>query len=167
MNGPLFLILRAMDTTGIDGHVRRQRYCGCILRAHMDILTELRNRRRDNTLRESLVIDVCHIIYMEPIRAICRIQVLTAQLKAQRVPAMMIRDIQLPVVGNVPVVIVRICELVQITSDHCLRLIRFRSRNGLEAIITSRNIYILPHEIYHVGAVQQELRHPRIIIVLR
>ena len=38
-------------------------------------------------------------------------------------------------------------------------------RNGFQAALSSRHINIAAHEIHEVGALQQQLRHPRIVVI--
>ena len=60
----------------------------------------------------------------------------------------------------------RVGDLVQMTPDGGLRLIGLCPNNGVEPVASFADVSVPSEEIYGAGAEAQELRHPRVVVVV-
>ena len=63
--------------------------------------------------------------------------------------------------------IVRIGDALEIAAVDCLGLVMLRHRYGLEALIAGGHKNIAAHEVHEIGALEQHLRDPGVVVVLR
>src|SRR5712675_1168341 len=62
-------------------------------------------------------------------------------------------------------VVGRVSDSVEVASVNGFGLIMLGDSNGLEAILSGRDIDIAAHEVHEIRALKQKLSHPRIVVV--
>ena len=63
-------------------------------------------------------------------------------------------------------VIVRIRNLLQMTADRCLRLVRLGPDDGVQSVASFADVGVTAEEIHRAGAEAEQLRHPRVVVVV-
>ena len=63
-------------------------------------------------------------------------------------------------------VIGRVSDLVQMTADGRLRLVRFGPNDGVEPSLPFADVGVTPEEIHRAGAETEQLRHPGVVVVV-
>ena len=63
-------------------------------------------------------------------------------------------------------VIVRIRELVQMTADRGLRFVRFGPDDAVQSFLALADVGVAAEEIHRAGAEAEQLRHPRVVVVV-
>ena len=172
-----------------DRLVGGERHAGGVLRADARVVAERREGRGDDPLRGALVGDVGDVIDLEAAAAFGDEQIFAAHLQALRGAAGLLVDVgelldrmrlarplaveglAAPPVAQLALVAVdmRLEEIgigifVQIGADHRLRLAPFGDAHRLETLVEP-DPGVQPDEIDEVGALQQQLRHDRIVVV--
>ena len=80
---------------------------------------------------------------------------------------MMMRRFQLVSSPLMCCIEVGIHQLVQRRSDYRLRLLPLGDRNGLQPALSFRHVSVAAHEVHEVRPVQQQLREPGVVVILR
>src|SRR4051812_27007889 len=63
-------------------------------------------------------------------------------------------------------VIVRVGDLVEMTADRRLRLVRLRPDHRVESVLAFTDIRVTSEEIHGPGSEAEELRHPGVVVVV-
>ena len=63
-------------------------------------------------------------------------------------------------------VVLRVGELLQVAADYGLRLVVLGDGDGLEAVAALAHVGVAAQEVDEVGALQQQLRHPGVVVVV-
>ena len=164
MNRLLF-VFGVVGASGIDGERRRTCDGGGIFRFYVEALAERGNRRCHCALGEVLVVDVCDIVRAESARAERGIEILTAKLDVENLAIVMIGFFQLAISREVLLIILRVCDALQIAANDGRGLVMLGDSNSIETFCAVGHINIAAHEIQQVGALKQYLRHPGVVVV--
>src|SRR3989441_12379819 len=78
---------------------------------------------------------------------------------------MMIGLLEIAVVREMLLVVVRINQALQVAADDCRGLIMLGDGDGLKTVPTLSEVDIAPQKVQEVGALENDLCHPGIIIV--
>ena len=73
--------------------------------------------------------------------------------------------LQLTILRDEFVEVVGICDALQVAAIDGLGLIVLCDGDSLKSFAARGHIHVTSHEIHEVGALQQELRHPGIVVV--
>ena len=155
-------------TRGRNRLIGGQGHTGRILRGDVGVLTERRIRRGHDALRHPFVRNIGRVIDPESALTLGHKQILPAQLQAtdRSLCGVVVRLGQLLPAVLMFLVIVRICITLEIAANHGLRLIPLGDRRGLD-MFTQTNPGVMTHKIDEVRSLQEQLRHDRVVIVLR
>jgi hypothetical protein len=159
------LLVRRLDLArGVDRHGRREHDRGRVLRRDVEPLAERRDGRRDDPLREALVVDLGYVVDAQALLALRGEQVLAAQLQRDDDAAVVVRLAQQPPRRLVRPVLVGVGELVEAAADDRLRLVALGDHDAFEAVRPLPHPGVAPDEVHEPGAVHQQLRHPGVVV---
>ena len=144
-----------------------QRDAGRVLAGDVRILAELRERRGDDALGHALVGDRRHVIDAHAAATFRNIEILAAKLDAACAARgrLVVRLGQTAAAFEVVGVPVRVGVAVEVTADHCLRLLPLRDLHRLDVFFLSHP-RVVAEQPDIAGAVQQGLRHDGIVVVV-
>ena len=119
------------------------------------------------TLRKSFIIYRGHIIDTQPSTPTSCKEILATELDLEHIfPMVMMRDLELLVLGFVFLILVRIGELVEVTANHRLRFILFRHRHRLQSAVAFSHPGKPPNKAHKIAALPQDGLEPAIVIIL-
>ena len=127
-------------------------------------LAQRRHGGAHHALGEGLVIDVGDIVDLDAFLALGGVEILAAQLQAEHVAAVFVGFGEFARLLEAREVL-RVGKLLQVAADYGLRLVVLGDGDGLEAVAALADVGVAAQEIDEVRALQQQLRHPGVVIV--
>src|SRR5258708_13382448 len=62
-------------------------------------------------------------------------------------------------------VVVGVCDLLEVAADHCGGLVMLSHGDGLIALVAAGYENVSPHKVHEVCSLKKELRHPGIVVI--
>ena len=165
MDGLLFVLL-AMRPQRIHSQSCRRRNRHGISGRQVEALSQRRNRSRHHALRNIFVIEIRDVEDAQSTLAHGGVKILAARLQIENLCSrVMVRFFQHAPAVDMLFVVIRIRNLLEIASDHCGRFVVFGNGHGFVSLVASGDKNVASHEIHEVRALQQQLRHPGVVVV--
>ena len=124
------------------------------------------NRCGGHFLREILVVDVGDVEGAESVLAHGGVQIFPAKLHVEHVARMMLTFVDLTPVLHYFVVIVGIDDLLQVAAIDRRRIVMLGDGDGFKSLGPFSDVDVAAQRVDQVGALHQQLRHPRVVIAL-
>ncbi len=161
----LLFVFRAARASRINRQRGGARYRHGVFCLHVKLLAQRRNGRGDCAFGETLVVDVGYVVSPETSLPQSGVQIFPAKLDVKNVSEVMISFLQLPVACDVLAKIFRVRKTLQVTADDRGRLIVFGHGDRIETFGAVSHINVAAHEVQKVSSLQQDLRHPRVVVI--
>ena len=78
---------------------------------------------------------------------------------------MIVGFFELAVSGQMLLVILRIRDFLEVAANHRRRFVMFGDGHGFVAALACGHKNIAAHEVHEIRALEQELRHPGVVVV--
>src|SRR5216683_2854693 len=165
VNG-LLLILRQL----LSQRINAERGGGCngegIFRWNIKFLADRRNRRRGDFLGETLVVDVGDVVDAQTAGAEGRVRVFAARLDVKNIPRMLGGGAEFTIMLHKSLEIIGISDAMKVAAVDGFGLVMFGNNDGFKSTFAGGDINVAAHEIHEVGALQEKLGHPGVVVVL-
>ena len=164
----LLFILRQPLPQRIDSQRARQRDARGVFGADISSLTQRRNWRAHDAFRETFLINVRHVEDLEPIRPVRRVEVFAAQREIENLLRMMMMRLlqHALLLLDVLLEIVRVSQPMQVAAQRRLRLLLLRPDHRFQPTLARADIGMATEEIHRPGTESEQLRHPRIVVIV-
>ena len=164
----LLFVFRDLDAQGVKREGGWGGDGGGVFGFDVEALAELRDRGRGHVLRRVFDVDVSDIEDAEAAFAHGGVEVFAALLHVKHVFAfMLIAGLDEATAFDELLEVGRVGEALQVAALDSGRLRAFRDGYGGEAGFAVGHIDVLAHVVEEVGALDEELRHPGVVITLR
>ena len=160
----LLFVFFEVHASGIERGSGRGGHGHRIFGGHIESLADRRNRCGGDALGKIFVLDVGHVEGAQPALAHGGINVLAAQLQIEDVAGVLVAFLQLQLVFLVLAEIIGISDGVQVAAEDRLWLVALGKGHCLHALFAVGHPGKASEEVQEVGALQQKLRHPGVVI---
>ena len=161
----LLFIFGKLHAERINAERRGRRHCDGVFRWHKEFLAQGRNGRAGDALGKTFVVNVGDVKNAEAAFALCDIGVFSARLNIENGARMFVGGGEFAAVRDEFLVVAGIGDALQVAAVDGVGLIMFSDGHGFQPVVSGRHIDVAAHEIHEVGALEQELGQPGVVVV--
>ena len=149
----------------IDGQRRRRCDGEGVFCGDVKTLADGRDGRSYDALGEAFVVDIGDVVDAQAAGSIGGVGVFAAGLNIENIAGMIGYGGKLAMAADKFLEIVGIGDALEVAAVNRFGLIVFGDGDGFESAFAGGDVNVAAHEIHEIGALEQELGHPGVVVV--